>query len=167
MVGMTLESEFLDYSTGRLTLYMSRIEDCVSRLTPPQVWERGSANENSVANLILHLEGNVRQWILSGVAGQPDVRDRHAEFAAKEGLTPNELLAKLRHTVDEAAATIQALDPARLLDRVHPQGNDVSALVAIYQVVQHFAGHAFQIMYATKRFTGQDLGYSAQWNTPK
>jgi hypothetical protein len=164
---MTLEREFTDYSVGRLIAYMSRIETCVGKLTPEQIWDRGSANENAVGNLLLHLEGNVRQWIMHGVGGQPDVRIRSAEFAAKEGATAAELLAKLRTCVEQAVAVIQSVPEGRFLDRVVPQGDEVTILAAIYQVVQHFAGHTFQIMYATKRFTGEDLRFSARWNSPK
>jgi hypothetical protein len=162
---MTMEREFAEYSVGRLTAYMSRIETCVGKLTPEQVWARGSANENAVGNLLLHLEGNVRQWIMHGVAGQPDVRVRPAEFAAKDGLTAAELLTKLRAAVEEAVKIIEAVPPERFMERVIPQGDEVTVMAAIYQVVQHFAGHTFQIMYATKRFTGEDLGFSARWNS--
>lgn len=158
---MTIETEFLTFSTETLTQLMGRIETCVQKLTPQQIWNRAEANQNAVGNLLLHLNGNVRQWILHGVGGQPDLRDRDAEFAAKDGAGANELLTRLRSTVEEAAAFLRALPAGRLLDRVRTQGYDCTVLAAIYHVVEHFAGHTFQIIYATKLCTGEDLGFHA------
>src|SRR6202051_3804301 len=101
---VSVESEFLNFSADKLTQLLGRIETCVEMLTPQQVWMRTSANQNAVGNLLLHLNGNVRQWILHGVGGQPDVRARDSEFAAREGAGASELLAQLRATVEEALA---------------------------------------------------------------
>src|SRR3954463_12030312 len=101
---MTIESEFLTFSADKLTQLMGRIDSCVHKLTPAQIWMRADANQNAVGNLLLHLNGNVRQWILHSIGGQPDVRDRDSEFAATDGAGAGELLARLRSTVEEAAA---------------------------------------------------------------
>jgi hypothetical protein len=161
---MSVASEFLDYSAGKLDLYLSRVEACVDKLTPEQIWARQSENENAVGNLVLHLEGNIRQWILGGVGGQPDVRDRHAEFEARAGSSGVELKARLRATVEEAIAVIRSLHPDRLTEQIEPQGFNVSVLEAVYQVVQHLAGHTFQIILLTKLFSHQDLGFFAHLN---
>jgi len=158
---MSVASEFLNYSTEKLELYLDRIETCVDKLTPEQVWARQSENENAVGNLILHLDGNIRQWIIGGVGGQRDIRDRNAEFDARGGASPAELKARLRGTLEEAAAIVRGVTPERLTERIRPQGYDASVLEAIYQVVQHLAGHAFQIMLLTKLYTSQDLGFFA------
>jgi hypothetical protein len=161
---MSVASEFLDYSAGKLDLYLCRIETCVDKLTREQIWARQSENENAVGNLVLHLEGNIRQWILGGVGGQPDVRDRHAEFEARAGSSGAELKARLRAAVEEAIAVIRSVPADRLTERIEPQGFSVSVLEAIYQVVQHLAGHAFQIILLAKLFTHQDLGFFAHLN---
>ena len=158
---MTIETEFLTFSAKELLQLMGRIDTCVQKLTPEQIWMRTGANQNAVGNLLLHLNGNVRQWILHGIGGQPDVRDRDAEFAAKDGAGANELLARLRSTVEEAAAIFHALPAERLLERTSTQGYDCTVLGAIYHVVGHFAGHTFQIIFATKLCTGEDLGFYA------
>src|SRR5579871_5937464 len=158
---MSPESIFLDFSARKLTELCSRIETCVDKLTPEQIWARGHENENAVGNLMLHLAGNVRQWILHGVGGQPDHRQRNTEFAAEGGLGAQELLARLRGTVEEAVTLFRALPAQRLLERIHPQGYEGTVLAAIYHVVEHFAGHTFQIMLLTKQFTGEDLGFYA------
>src|SRR4029077_5414008 len=102
---------------------------------------------------------NVRQWILAGVGGEPDHRDRDSEFEARSGLDPQKTKAKARSTVEEAAGLLRALPPARLTEIIRPQGYEGTVLASIYHVVEHFAGHAFQIMFATKLLTGGDLGF--------
>jgi len=158
---VTLESEFLKFSIEKLEQLMERIETCARKLTPEQVWQRGSEQQNAVGNLLLHLNGNVRQWILAGIGGAPDVRVRDREFAAREGAPPAELVARLRATVSEAVAVLAGLTAEQLLERVTIQGYEGTKLAAIYHVVEHFAGHAFQIMFLTKLFTGEDLGFYA------
>jgi uncharacterized damage-inducible protein DinB len=158
---VTVGSEFLNFSAEKLTELMGRIETCVEMLTPEQLWMRNAANSNAVGNLLLHLNGNVRQWILHGVGGQPDVRDRDAEFVTERGAAAPELLARLRATVEEAIALFRTLPSRRLRERIRPQGYEGTVLTAIYHVVEHFAGHTSQIMLLTKQFTGEDLGFYA------
>jgi len=82
---MTCESEFLRYSVAKLRKRCGHIDTCVGKLNAEQVWQRGGESQNAVGNLLLHLTGNVRQWILDGVGGMPVQRDRDAEFAARGG----------------------------------------------------------------------------------
>lgn len=145
----------------RLELSLSHIEACLGKLTEEQVWARGSENENAVGNLVLHLSGNVRQWIVSGVGGAPDTREREREFSARGGCSIPELKERLRAIVGEAAAVIAAVTPERLAERVTIQKYEVSVLEAIYHVVEHFSLHTGQIIFATKLLTGSDLGFYA------
>ena len=164
---MPLESIFLDFSADKLAQLCSRIETCINKLTPDQIWARGSENANAAGNLALHLAGNVRQWILHGVGGAPDVRVRDSEFAARGGLDSAELKRRLRSTVDEAAAVIRATPHGRLSERVKIQNYDLTVFEAILHVVEHFAGHTGQIIFATKFLTGEDLGFYAHLRTPR
>ncbi len=157
---------FLNYSAENLQRSVARIEDCLERLNYDQIWLRGSDASNAVGNLVLHLAGNVRQWIGHGVAGQPNVRDRDAEFAARGGPDATELLSNLRATVNDAAAAIAALAPQRLTERASIQGYDVTLLEAIYHVIEHFAQHTAQILFATKLLTNHDLGYYRHLGQP-
>jgi len=150
---------FLECSIRRLNELVPRIEACLGKLTPEQVWARGGENENAVGNLVLHLCGNVRQWIIAGVGGRLDMRDRDGEFPARGGASTAELGARLRETVDEATAVIAALAPERLAAQLVIQGYRVSVLEAIYHVVEHFSMHTGQILFATKMLTGTDLGF--------
>lgn len=155
----TLDRLFLDYSTQKLRQLAGRIETCLGKLTAEQIWERGSDQENAIGNLVLHLSGNLRQWIVAGVGGAPDLRERDAEFAARGGVSAAELSARLRAAVEETAAVIEAVPAARLAQRIVVQKYDVSVLEAIYHVVEHFSGHAAQIIFATKMLTSEDLGF--------
>ena len=154
-----LDRLFLDCSARRLKQNVDRLDKCLARLTEDQVWLRGHESENAVGNLLLHLAGNVRQWIVSGIGGTPDSRDRDSEFNAREGPPKSALLAMLRATVEEACKVIEPLSPERLATTVHVQKYDVSVLEAIYHVVEHFAQHTGQIIFATKLLTGEELGF--------
>lgn len=156
---MTAGELFLKFSAEKLDQLHGRIEDCLGRLTSEQIWVRGSDNENAVGNLVLHLSGNVRQWIGSGVAGWPDDRHRDAEFDTRGGMPPSELAELLKTRVVEAVSIIRALHAARLTERIRPQGYDVTVLEAIAHVVEHFAMHTGQVIFLTKMLTGQDLAY--------
>ena len=142
----------------RLELCLSRIEACLDKLNEEQVWARGSENENAIGNLVLHLSGNVRQWIVAGVGGAPDTRERDGEFSARGGNSIPELKERLRGIVTEAAAVIGAVTPERLAERVVIQKYEVPVLEAIYHVVEHFSLHTGQVIFATKLLTGSDMG---------
>jgi uncharacterized damage-inducible protein DinB len=155
----TLDRIFLDYSIQELRQSESRIRTCLEKLNAEQVWMRGAATENAAGNLVLHLCGNVRQWIVSSVGAQPDHRDRDAEFAARGGVAPAELIARLHATVEQAVEVLSKVTADRLLERIVVQGYDVSVMEAIYHVIEHFSGHTGQIIFATKMLTGEDLGF--------
>src|ERR1700675_3778934 len=112
---MTVEAEFLSFSADKLNQLLDRIDTCVEKLTNEQVWAKTSVKQNSVGNLLLHLNGNVRQWIMHAVAAQPDHRDRDSEFSAHDGPGAPELLARLQATVEEATELLRALPSERLL----------------------------------------------------
>jgi hypothetical protein len=156
---VTVEVEFLTSAADKLAENMDRIETCLAELPSHALWARDSENENAVGNLLLHLEGNVRQWILSGVGAGPDERDRPSEFSARIGASGSALMAKLRGTVGEALTLIRSLPHRRLTEAVVIQGHDTTVLSAIFHVVEHFSGHTYQIILLTKRFTGKDLGF--------
>ena len=156
---MTNDEALLKFTADKLEELSGRIQDCLGKLTPEQIWTRNSDNENAVGNLVLHLCGNLRQWIGSGVAGKPDIRDRDSEFAARGGLAAADLATRLNAVVGETAAIIRGVTAARLAERTVPQGYNVTVLEAIVHVMEHFAYHTGQVVFATKLLTGEDLGY--------
>lgn len=158
-----MESElgplFLSHSTQKLEQMTGHIETCLSKLDYASIWSRNGSHENTVGNLVLHLEGNVRQWIIHGIGGVPDVRQRDLEFSIAGGPTAAELASRIRETVNGAMVIIGGLSAERLVDRITAQNSTVSVLEAIYQVVGHFQQHTGQIMFATKQLTDDGLGF--------
>jgi len=158
--GNELAALFLDFS--RKALFgqaWPRIKECVAPLTEEQIWWRPNPASNSIGNLLLHLNGNVRQWIVDGLGKQESQRDRPGEFAAQSGLGADELLARLGVTLDEAAKVLDRLTAADLLAPYEIQGYHVRGVDAVYQVVAHFGLHFGQIAYIAKSLTGRDLGF--------
>src|SRR5262245_61751091 len=130
--------------------YRTKIRAAVEALPPDALWWRANDQSNSVGNLLLHLCGNIRQWIVAGVGGSPDRRHRDSEFAARGGATAAELLDALEQTLDEVDAVIAALTPHDLGARRTIQGREISVLEAVYHVVEHFALHSGQIILISK-----------------
>jgi hypothetical protein len=151
---------FLDFSRKKLYgQYWPRLQECVAPLTADQIWWRPNEASNSIGNLILHLNGNVGQWLVASFNKDGDKRNRPAEFAAKDGATAAELLARLGATLDAAAAVLDRLTVEELLAPYEIQGYHVHGLDAVYQVVEHFGLHYGQIVYIAKSLTGRDLGF--------
>lgn len=156
---MSVEALFLQYSSDKLRQFAERIEVCLGKLSDDQIWARGSESSNAIGNLVLHLNGNVRQWIIGSLGSEPFQRDRDAEFAARGGTGPKDLSKVLRQTVERAMQIIAQLNTAQLMRTYDIQNYEVSGLEAVYHVVEHFAEHTGQIIFATKMLTGSDLGF--------
>jgi uncharacterized damage-inducible protein DinB len=139
--------------------YLPKIERCLEKLTDEQIWWRANEESNSIGNLILHLCGNARQWIICGVGSQPDHRNRDSEFEQRDPIPRTELLTLLRSTLSEVQTTLHDVDPATILDHRKIQGNDVEILEAIFHVTEHFSMHAGQIFLLTKLLTATDLRF--------
>ena len=127
-------------------------------LSDEQLWWRPNAESNSVGNLMLHLAGNVRQWIVSGVGGAEDDRDRDREFVTDREHRQT-VIRTLRTAVDDACSVLSHVQGGRLEERLTVQGYDVAVLEAIFHVVEHFSYHTGQIAFVTKMLTASDLGF--------
>jgi uncharacterized damage-inducible protein DinB len=148
---MSIAASFLERSRYYLCReYPIKIRLAVESMAPERVWWRPNESSNSVGNLLLHLSGNVRQWIVSGVGGQVDVRKRNMEFAARGGAAAPALLDGLDATLREVDDVLRALLPSELLERRSIQGRDTTVMEAVYHVVEHFAGHTGQIIWIAK-----------------
>lgn len=139
--------------------YLPKLERCLEQLSDEQVWWRANPESNSVGNLLLHLAGNARQWIVSGVGGATDARVRQAEFDQREVVPREELIGRLRQTLSEVDAVLAGFDPARVLEPRHIQGCDVTVLEAVFHVVEHFSMHTGQIILLTKLHKAADLKF--------
>jgi uncharacterized damage-inducible protein DinB len=147
--------------------YLPKIERCLEKLSDEQIWWRANEESNSIGNLILHLCGNARQWIISGLGSQPDGRNRDSEFEQRDLIARAELLTLLDSTLSEVQMVLGELDPSTLLERRKIQGNDVEILEAIFHVTEHFSMHTGQIIMLTKMLTSADLRfYEFEDNVP-
>src|SRR2546426_1005602 len=117
----TVGSVFVDYSIRKFEQLLPRIRECVGRLDQKQIWMRHGDHENAVGNLLLHIAGNMRQWIISAIGGQPDTRTRDAEFAARGEIDAAELMGRLESTVAESIEVLKAMKPERLMETIQPQ----------------------------------------------
>ncbi|HZS53782.1 MAG TPA: DUF1572 family protein [Bryobacteraceae bacterium] len=161
----TVSTLFLEHSRKKLLeQYWPRLQACVESLTDEQVWWRPNEASNSVGNLILHLNGNVRQWIVSSFGQLPDRRVRPAEFNERTLIERSVLLDTLGRTMQDAANTLARLTEEDLLKSFEIQGYTVSGLQAIYQVVEHFGLHYGQVLYVTKLLRGEDLCFYRELN---
>jgi hypothetical protein len=156
---------FLDFSRHKLLeQYWPRLRRCVEPLSDEQVWWRPNAASNSIGNLILHLNGNVRQWIVASFNRLADERNRPAEFNEAGSIPASALLDRLTGTMQDATDVLSRLTEADLLARYEIQGYNVTGLEAVYQVVEHFGLHYGQILYIAKSLTGADLGLYRELN---
>jgi uncharacterized damage-inducible protein DinB len=150
-MSMPTEQRFLDQSRFYLaTEYRAKLRAAVEALPADALWWRANDQSNSVGNLLLHLAGNVREWIVSGIGGAPNVRHRAGEFAARSGQDGPALLAALDATLDEADAVLARVSPADLGAMRSIQGREVTVLDAVYHVVEHFSMHVGQIILIAK-----------------
>jgi len=150
---------FITAAVSRLRQQESRIHDCISRLSDEQIWARGNENSNSVGNLVLHLIGNLGQWVVAGIGGEMDQRDRDSEFNTREGISGSALSSRLGARLDQVARIIEAVPPHRLLEMVTPQGYTLPVMEVITHITEHFYHHGGQIFLLTKLYLDVDLEY--------
>jgi uncharacterized damage-inducible protein DinB len=138
--------------------YLGKIRFCVDRLDERQAWARSGAGCNSVGNLVLHLCGNLSQWVLSGLGGAPDTRERAFEFAADRAATRGELVERLDSVVERCRGVIAALDDAALAAPRTIQDRETDGLGALLHAVEHMSYHTGQIVFAAKQALGEGSG---------
>ena len=161
-------SGFIAESRRNLTAAHGRIEHCLDQLSDEQVWWRPRPEMNAIGNLLLHLSGNVGQWIVSAVENAPSTRDRPSEFAERGPIAKAILRERLKRTVDHAAEAIGSVKtPEQLLSPRRIQGNDTNVLTAIYHSVSHFEGHAQEIISMTRQMLGADYKFLWVPKTPE
>jgi hypothetical protein len=150
-----LASAFIIESRHCLSEGMGKIEHCVGQLRDDQVWWRARPEMNSIANLVLHLSGNLRQWIISGCGGAKDLRNRPMEFSDQSNRPKNEVLAILKKVVAESDAVLGALTPEKLLSPGRIQGYETTGMAAIIKAISHFRGHVQEIIHMTRQQLGE------------
>lgn len=147
---------FLDAARRELVdEHLPTIGACLQSLDEDDLWWRPNDASNAVGNLLLHLRGNVAQWLVGGVGGRPFERDRPHEFGAREAPGKDALLERLAATVREAAEVLAASDASTLAREIEVQGRRLTVLEAVQHAVTHFALHTGQIVYVTKARLGR------------
>jgi hypothetical protein len=144
-----------------------RIEHCLGQLNDEQVWRRSQPGLNSIGNLILHLCGNVRQWIVAGLGGASDDRDRPADFSEQGPIPKEELIRRLAAVVEEAKRVLAGVDAQQLAGDRRIQGFDVTGVAAIFDSVPHFRGHTQEIVHMTRLQLGDAYQFAWTPTTPE
>ena len=139
--------------------YLPKIDRCLEQLNDEQIWFRPNDVSNSIGNLVLHLCGNARQWIVAGVGDNPDGRDRDSEFNQREIIPRADLRQSLQTTLSEVDQVLADLDPKVLLEQRTIQGKKVQVLEAVFHVTEHFSMHTGQIILFTKMLVQRDLKF--------
>ncbi len=158
---MQLFSDLLVAETRRRLFEenVPRIKQCLGELSEAEIWFRPNENSNSVGNLVLHLCGNVRQWILAGLGGRADTRRRQQEFDERGPIATAELLQRLDDTMTEVAQVLDELTAEKILQVVEVQGFKETGLSILVHVVEHFSYHTGQMTYFVKWRKNMDMGY--------
>jgi hypothetical protein len=154
-------------AVNELASALARIKHCLGQLTDEQVWWHSRPSLNSIGNLILHLCGNLRQWIVAGLGGAADSRDRPAEFTELGPIPREELLRKLEAVVGEARAVLARQTARQLLEARRIQGFDVTGLAAVFDTVPHFRGHTQEIVSLTRLQLGDAYKFAWAPTTPE
>ena len=144
----------------RFAASVERIQHCLGQLDDRQVWWRPHESQNSIANIVLHLCGNLRQWIIAGVGGAPDTRNRPLEFSERNPIPKEELVRRLDQTALEVDRILASVSDDRLLKIRRIQGFEETVLSAIFDTLAHFSGHTQEIVYITRLQLGDRYRYA-------
>lgn len=164
---LTISEEFITESIRRIEENTVKVKKCLDELTEEEIWRHPNASSNSIGNLIVHLCGNITQYVLSSLGGTPDTRERDLEFSVQGGLSGMELFSKLKITVSKAIEIIEGMDEQQLLLVQSVQGFDLSGLGIILHVTEHYSYHTGQIALLTKLMKNKDLGFYAHLDLNK
>ena len=154
-------------ASDELQQAIKKIRHCVNQLSDEQVWWRPDELQNSIGNLILHLCGNVRQWIISGLGGEQDVRNRSQEFSERRATPKADLVGQLEMVVAEATKVLSVVTASELLRVQRIQGFDETGMAAIFSTVPHFRGHTQEIVHMTRSLLGDAYRFSWKPQTPE
>jgi uncharacterized damage-inducible protein DinB len=154
-------NEFIEQSIYHIEQNTPRIIRCLQEMDEIEIWKSPNENSNSVANLLLHLCGNIRQYVISALGAIVDTRERDKEFSTKTGHTKSGLLKELTNTISEATGIIKNMDEDRLTKIYSVQGTRLSGIGIIIHVTEHYSYHTGQIVFWTKQIRNKDLGFYA------
>ncbi len=158
---MKWEEEFKEQAVLRMSENLPRVKKCLNLLTTQQIWQRPNAQSNSIGNLILHLCGNITQYINASLGEEKDERNRDLEFTSTEKMNAEELYGKFEEVFLKAILIILKTDKKELLKSRKVQGFTLTGMGIILHVTEHLLYHVGQIAFYTKQLTNTDLGFYA------
>lgn len=159
-----MTAKILELADRYLAEYMEKIQCAVASLPDEALWWRANERSNSIGNLMLHLEGNLSQWILGGLVGEPIERRRGAEFAARDEMPKERLLARLAETVARCRFGLPRLPLVELERQREIQTYTVDGHAALFHAVEHMSYHTGQIVLLAKQLlpVGKELEFYPQ-----
>ncbi|WP_421811888.1 DinB family protein [Flagellimonas sp.] len=159
-----LQEELVWNAGYRMNESLRMIKICLEQLSEEQVWEQPNESSNSIANLILHLCGNITQYGIASIQNLEDTRQRNEEFTTKSSHNKAELIKMLEDTIDEAKRAIYDAPLKELLRKRNVQGFNFSGIGNIIHVTEHLSYHTGQIALWTKILQNKDLGFYGDVN---
>lgn len=156
---MNATTELIEQSIFRLRENILKIEKCLLEFRDDEIWQRPNEVSNSLGNQIVHLCGNVTQYIIAGLGEKEDNRQRDAEFEMEDGFSKMELLKKLNRVTEEASDIILQQTDESLLELREVQGFKLTGIGILIHVVEHFSYHTGQIVFWTKILRKRDMGF--------
>ncbi len=154
-----LVEELVKNALYRIDESTRMIQKSLTNISEEEFWQKPNASLNSIGNLILHLCGNITQYIISSLGETEDLRNRDHEFSAKETATKKETLKQLEQTVDIAKRVVFDTDISNLLKVRSVQGFTFSGVGVIVHAVEHYSYHTGQIAFWVKQLKNEDLGF--------
>jgi hypothetical protein len=162
-----LHAALVEAACAELEEAASRVAHCLRQLSEEQVWWRPRPEMNAIGNLMLHICGNLQQWVVSGLGEEPDRRNRPAEFAERGPIASSVLESQLTACVNRAQEVLRRLPPERWVSRIRVQGFDVTGVGALWHSVPHFRGHVQEIIHLTRVQLGPAYQFAWQPLTPE
>ncbi len=155
----TWHQDFKDNAIFRLEENVRMISIALSKVVEEELWTKQNQSLNTLGNQLLHICGNMTQYIVSGLGGNPDDRNREEEFSTEDGFTKDELLQRLLLTVQTSTTIIDDATPENLLKKRNVQGFELSGTGIVLHAVEHFSYHTGQIAMQVKLVIDQPLKF--------
>ncbi|MGB5555022.1 MAG: DinB family protein [Flavobacteriaceae bacterium] len=155
------KEELVKNSLYRLDESSRMIQKCLAEISEDELWLKPNESLNSIGNLILHLCGNITQYVISSLGESEDLRDRDTEFSANKSASKAEMLKKLDMTVETAKRVIFDATEEQMLKIRSVQGFSFSGIGVVIHAVEHYSYHTGQIAFWVKQLKNKDLGFYA------
>lgn len=136
-----------------------RVIKCLTMLNEDEIWYRPNSQSNSVGNLVLHLNGNLNQWILDYIGGKPFVRNRPLEFAAEKTHRKEDLILMMTNLSEELRSCIQSVTSEKLLGILPIPNQQETGISVLIHITEHFSYHTGQIAFITKWLKDQQTNF--------